>query len=272
MTFADALRHERTRAGLPQLRLALEARTSQRHISRLESGHVRPSQAMVLRLAQALHLSLRRRNHLLEAAGFAPRFRADALDSADMAALRDAVQLLLDHTAPNPALAADRHWNLYQANTPMHRLFAALDPELAGGAAAGPRNLMQWIWQPEGLRRCCRNWSEIAPWIWRQLSDDAAEAGSATLDALLARHACEVDVPGMQVDGAPMPAMLPLVLEIGGSELRLLSLIARFGSPSSATAEELRIETFIPADADSRQRLEALLDASAGHTPAGALG
>ena len=271
MTFADVLRHERTRAGLPQLRLALEARTSQRHISRLESGHVRPSQAMVLRLAQALRLSLRRRNHLLEAAGFAPRFRADALDSADMAALRDAVRLLLDHMAPNPALAADRHWNLYQANTPMRCLFAALAPEAAGDVAAGPRNLMQWIWQPDGLRRCCRNWSEIAPWIWRQLSDDAADAGSAELDALLARHASEVDVPGAQVNGAPMPAMLPLVLELGGSELRLLSLIARFGSPSSATAEELRIETFIPADADSRQRLEALMGGSAGEAPAGAL-
>lgn len=271
MTFADVLRHERTRAGLPQLRLALEARTSQRHISRLESGHVRPSQGMVLRLAQALRLSLRRRNHLLEAAGFAPRFPDDALDSEGMTELSNAVALLLDHMAPNPALAADRHWNLYQANTPMRCLFAALAPEAAGDVAAGPRNLMQWIWQPDGLRRCCRNWSEIAPWIWRQLSDDAADAGSAELDALLARHASEVDVPGAQVDGAPMPAMLPLVLELGGSELCLLSLIARFGSPSSATAEELRIETFIPADADSRQRLEALMGGSAGEAPAGAL-
>jgi len=259
-TFADALRRARTRAGASQLTLALDARASQRHISRLERGHVQPSRAMVLRLAQALRLSLRQRNHLLEAAGFRSTFPDNDLADEAMAELRSATELMLQQLAPNPALAADRHWNIYTANGPMQTMFAALEGQRpappAGAAVAGPLpNLMQWIWHSQGLRMHCRNWNEIAPWIWRQLCDDAASADSPVLDALIEQYAAEIAPLGSAHSGQPVPPMLPLVLEIGGQALRLVSLVTRFGSPSSATAEELRIETFIPADDASREIL-----------------
>lgn len=261
--FADALRRARARVGASQLALALDAGASQRHISRLERGHVRPSRAMVLRLAQALRLSLRQRNHLLEAAGFRSAFPDNDLADEAMAELRTATELMLHQLAPNPALAADRHWNLYTANGPMLTLLAVLDgrsPAPPGDSPPAPlSNLMQWIWQPDGLRLRCRNWKEIAPWIWRQLCDDAATADSPVLDQLIAQHAAEIGPLGSANSGQPVPPMLPLELDVGGQALRLVSLITRFGSPSSATAEELRIETFIPADDTSRKILNALV-------------
>lgn len=257
--FANVLCRARTGAGVSQLTLAIEAQTSQRHVSRLERGHVHPSRGMVLRLAQALRLSLRQRNHLLEAAGFRAAFPHQDIADEAMTALRSALELMLHQLSPNPAVAADRHWNVQMANAPMQALFAAL---LAPPAAPADRqrqtsplpNLMQWIWQPDGLRAHCRNWDEVAPWIWRQLCDDAATADSPVLDALVARHAGEA-APLGDGNGNPVPPMLPLVLDVNGQALRLISLITRFGSPSSATAEEIRIETFIPADAASREIL-----------------
>lgn len=255
-TFADALCRARTMSGASQLTLAMEAHTSQRHISRLERGHVQPSRSMVLRLAQALRLSLRQRNRLLEAAGFRAAFPHQDLADDAMTALRSAVDLMLHQLSPNPAVAADRHWNIYMANATMQALLAAL---LSPHAAPMDRqqrtavlpNLMEWVWKHEGLRAHCRNWDEVAPWIWRQLCDDAATADSPVLDALVARYASEAAPLGGD-SNKTVPPMLPLVLDVNGQELRLISLITRFGSPSSATAEELRIETFIPADEASR--------------------
>jgi hypothetical protein len=219
---------------------------------------------MVLRLAQALRLSLRQRNHLLEAAGFRAAFPGENLGDDSMAELRSAVELILQQLSPNPALAADRHWNVYMANSPMSALLGALQaphsPDLSSGPPEAFPNLMEWIWQPEGLRAHCRNWEQVAPMIWRQLCDDALSTDSPILHDLVRRYAAEAAPLGSAHGAETVPPMLPLVLDIQGQELHVVSLITRFGSPSSTTAEELRIETFIPADDSSRKLLLSLGD------------
>ncbi|BBY66987.1 hypothetical protein MHEL_52300 [Mycolicibacterium helvum] len=73
--FGELLRDWRRRRRLSQLDLALEADVSARHVSFIESGRSAPSRAMVLRLADALAVPPREQNHLLLAAGLAPRIR-----------------------------------------------------------------------------------------------------------------------------------------------------------------------------------------------------
>ena len=68
--FAAQLRFWRRKRGLSQLDFSIAADVSARHISFLETGRARPSEAMVLRLAQVLGLPLRDRNTMLVAAGF----------------------------------------------------------------------------------------------------------------------------------------------------------------------------------------------------------
>lgn len=65
------LRHWRAVRGWSQAQLALEAGTTARHLSFVETGRARPGQDLVLRLASALDLPLRERNGLCLAAGLA---------------------------------------------------------------------------------------------------------------------------------------------------------------------------------------------------------
>src|SRR3954454_165612 len=69
------LKEWRGRRGYSQLALAVAARTTQRHLSFIESGRTAPSRDMVLRLAATMDLPLRQQNALLLAAGYAPAWR-----------------------------------------------------------------------------------------------------------------------------------------------------------------------------------------------------
>ena len=71
-SFIEQLRWSRKRLGLSQLALANLAEISQRHLSFLEVGRAQSSREMVLRLAAALELPLRRQNALLLSSEFAP--------------------------------------------------------------------------------------------------------------------------------------------------------------------------------------------------------
>ena len=86
--FGDLLKEWRGIRGVSQMTLALEAEVSPRHVSFLESGRSRPSQEMVLRLAEALGVPLRERNAMLVAAGFAPKFGDSDAESEELSEVR----------------------------------------------------------------------------------------------------------------------------------------------------------------------------------------
>jgi transcriptional regulator with XRE-family HTH domain len=107
--FPRLLRDWRQRRRMSQLDLALESGVSQRHVSFLESGRANPSRSMILQLSETLEVPLRDRNHWLAAAGFAPLFKARALDDPQMGQVMGAVRMMLTAHEPFPALALDRH-------------------------------------------------------------------------------------------------------------------------------------------------------------------
>src|SRR5262249_51789778 len=73
--FGRLLKDWRGRRGFSQLDLASAARTTQRHLSFIESGRATPSREMILRLAATMNLSLRQQNALMLAVGYAPVWR-----------------------------------------------------------------------------------------------------------------------------------------------------------------------------------------------------
>src|SRR3954467_993705 len=79
------LKEWRSRRGYSQLDLALAARTTQRHLSFIESGRTAPSRDMVMRLGATLGLPLRQQNALLLAAGYAPAWRERDLSAPGLA-------------------------------------------------------------------------------------------------------------------------------------------------------------------------------------------
>lgn len=79
-----AIIRRREQRRLTQLDLALDAGSSARHVSFLETGRTVPSKDMVATLARVLDVPLRERNLLFLTAGFAPPYRETGLDDARM--------------------------------------------------------------------------------------------------------------------------------------------------------------------------------------------
>ncbi|MFY9510446.1 MAG: helix-turn-helix transcriptional regulator [Rubrivivax sp.] len=248
--FGAQLRSWRQRRGLSQLSLALAAEVSARHLSWLEADKSQPSRAMVLRLAERLEVPLRERNGLLMAAGFAPMYGERGLDDPALAPARNALQRLLDAHEPWPALAVDRHWNLVAHN----RMIPLLLQQVRSPALLQPPcNVLRVSLHPEGLATMVENlggWREhVLARLQRQIS--------ATGDArLLALHEELRALPGPEPDGEPFdPVAQSLVLRSPLGRLAFITTLTVFGAPHDVLLSELAIETLLPADAETAERL-----------------
>src|SRR3954452_23146672 len=117
-SFGELLRQWRSARGTSQLPLSGRARVSTRHLSYLETGRANPSREMVLMLAQAFEMPLRDRNAFLQAAGFAPMYRETPLHAHTLGPVRDAIDLLLRSTEPNPTFVLNRRADILATNEP----------------------------------------------------------------------------------------------------------------------------------------------------------
>jgi transcriptional regulator with XRE-family HTH domain len=262
--FALLLKSWREARKCSQLELALTSRISQRHLSFLESGRARPSREMVLQLADALEVPLRERNSLLTAAGFAPMYRETDLEAPAMAPVREALRLMVDGMEPNPAAVVDRQWNMLMGNRALLRVFG-----LVGDVAAmwrrvcpdGRHNVLKVTFHEHGFRPYITNFAEVAPVMLNRTRREAAACGNSALLALLDEILAypgipeEWRAPSFQ---APPPPVLPLELAKDGLRLRLFSMISTFGTPQDITTDEIRVEAFFPADAESAALLKGL--------------
>ena len=261
-SFGDALRELRRARDLSQMGLAEMAGTSQRHVSFLELGRSKPSRPMVLQIAEGLGLSLANRNRLLVAAGFAAAYPQRALDEAAMAPLRLALQRMLRHHKPYPAVVVNRRWDLVMMNGTVARLFAYIgDGEAIWRKVApdGRRNVMRMFFHPEGLRPHTRNFEDVARTLLGYLQREAAHSAAAgeTLQEIVR----DLELPRRLRAVEPMPQPTPVFVmrfEVNGVKLSLFTMISTFGTPQDVTAEELRVGSFYPADDETEAFLREL--------------
>ncbi len=248
--FGARLRWWRGRRNLSQLDLAGAARTTQRHLSFLESGRTAPSRTMVLRLADALDVPLRQQNALLLAAGFAPAWRERDLAAPEMAEVNRALQFMLDQQEPYPAFVVDRRWNLLRANAGAGRLVEfLLGPAPPPAPGAPPPNLAEALLG--ALRPFIVNWEDTARFFLRGVQADAAADGTAETAALLERLLAFPDLPALYEGLAPEEATAPVLamdFRKGETSFRLFTTIATLGTPLDVTLQEIRVECFFPAD------------------------
>lgn len=247
--------------GLSQLDLAHDANTSARHLSFVETGRARPSREMVQRFAEALDMPLRERNALLTAAGFAAVYRERPLDDDAMAQARHALELILKSHEPFPALVMSRTWDLLVANQAAGRLMAWLG---AGNAPAGtPPNVLRLLLHPDGLRPFIVDWeTAAASLISRARREDGPardEAMASLLDEVLGYPGVPRKWRAPDFD-AEVPPLLPLTFEKDGVRSSWFTTIATFGTPQDITLQELRIESFFPADEETEAAARALAD------------
>lgn len=256
VAFGALLKSWRTSRRYSQLDLALEAKVSQRHLSFLESGRAQPSREMVLQLSEVLRVPLRERNDLMLAAGFAPLYQERSLDSADMVAVKQALEATVGHHEPYPALAIDRQWDVVLQNSAVDRLIGMLgSPSRVWQRVdpSGRRNLMRLTLHPRGMQPLVRNWQQTATVLLTRLQREAdASPANARLRTLLSDLCALPGIPPRwrhtEWNAAPPPALALELGSKGAPSLKLFSMVCTFGTAMDVTADEMRLELFFPCD------------------------
>lgn len=197
---------------------------------------------MVLRLAESLELSLRERNALLLAAGYAPVFPESTLGDDDLKPLRDALERIIDGHLPYPAVVVRTGGELVVAN-------AAIDVLIAGAAPAllqPPVNVLRLAVHPEGMAPRVENLAEWGRHILQNVRAEALRHPDVRLDELAdeIEHHLPPATPGPEHVGFAVP----LRLRCEEGELRLVTTLTSFATALDVTVSELHLEAFLPAD------------------------
>jgi transcriptional regulator with XRE-family HTH domain len=234
---------------MSQLDLAGEARVTPRHVSFVETGRARPSREMVLVLARALDVPLRERNQLLLAAGYAPVYRETGIDEPAMSQVRAALDRVLRHHEPFPAVVMDRRWDILMANGAATVMFAWL---LGDERSARPANVLRLMFHPDGLRPFVANWEQVGEALVQRVHREAiGGVPDARTAALLQELLALPGVPERwrlpDLTAAPLP-VIPVEFRKGRLAVSYFSMVTTVGTPQDVTAQEIRLESFFPAD------------------------
>jgi transcriptional regulator with XRE-family HTH domain len=256
-SFGELLREWRNARGTSQLALSGRANVSTRHLSYLETGRAHPSREMVILLAQAFEMPLRDRNAFLQAAGFAPMYRETPLHAQPMGPVRDAIDLLLRSTEPNPTFVLNRRADILAVNETGQWLLTMFNEDIS--SFAQPYNIGRLLVSPKGDRAYIENWEEVARMSLARLRRDlgGAHVRDSTDEELLktidAAWAELRDPPDLS---EPLPLLVTVRFRRAELALNLFSTHATLGTQLDVTLQELRIEMFFPADDQSKRVLE----------------
>jgi transcriptional regulator with XRE-family HTH domain len=244
----DLLKAWRTKRRLSQFDLSLQADVSTRHLSYVETGRSKPSKAFVLHLAEHLDVPLRGRNDLLVAAGYAPLYTETDLASPEMAEVSHALDLVLGHQEPFPAIVVDRCWDLVRANAGAGILLEDVDPRLLP-------NVIRLTLHPDGLAPRLLEFEVLAGHLVSRLRRQLALTGDQLLAQLLDEVAGYPGVPAQEPWTDHPGVVLPVRLRTSRGVLSFFTTAATFGTASDVTLAELTVESFFPADEMTRRAL-----------------
>jgi transcriptional regulator with XRE-family HTH domain len=246
------LREWRERRRLSQLDLSIQADISTRHLSFVETGRSKPTPEMILRLTEQLEVPLRERNSLLLAGGYAPAYPEHGFDEPQLTAVRAALRQVLTGHEPFPAVVVNRWWEMVDANASIGLFTAGAAPFLL----EPPVNVLRLSLHPEGLAPRIANLPEWRAHLLTQLQHRARAMGDQRLQAL---HDELLAYPGGLAEApSATNVVLPLRFKHGDTVLSFFSITAAVGTATDVTVEELVIESFYPADADTAAVLRAL--------------
>jgi hypothetical protein len=230
----------------------LRAGFSTRHLSFIETGRTQPSRQALIVLADALDVPLRERNRLLEAGGYARMYRQTPLGADEMGHVRGVLKFILDRHEPFPALVLDRYANCLVGNQASGRLVRALvDPSIVTEHA----NHWRILFHPLGARRWIVNWNDVARHMLaradRELGAFTGDGVAAALLKELHEYAGDLASEPRRQTMRAADLLLPVHIRTPDIELRIFTTIMTLGTPQDVTLQELRIETFFPADQES---------------------
>src|SRR6202012_2015771 len=134
----------------------------------------------ILAIVKQVYLPVLAPNAPFIAAGYATLFRERPLSDPQLAAAREAIELVLKGHEPYPALAIDRHWTIVATNN-------ALAPLLSGASAEllkPPVNALRLSLHPRGIAASIVNWHVWREHVLARLQRQIEVSGDDTLSAL----------------------------------------------------------------------------------------
>jgi hypothetical protein len=191
---------------------------------------------------------LRDKNALLRAAGFGPLFAERGFCTAELGAVRRAVEVVLAAHDPNPALVIDRHWTMLSANRAVAHLVAGAEPMLL----RPPVNVIRLFLHPAGLAPRILN---LARWRTRMIARLHRHIDLCG-DPIVMNLLEEIrDYPSLHDNTVPNEATdtiaSPFRLATSEGVLSFFCTTTLFDAPLDITVSELSIEAFLPADAET---------------------
>ena len=183
-----------------------------------------------------------------------------------MMQVRAAVEVILKSNEPRSALAHDRHWDIVMANAAFIRfLRATLGKEPAGLAplavSKAPRiNLLRLMFDPNGARKVILNWEAIAKSLLNEAYRRLAWARDDALRSLIAEILAYPGIPARWREPdleAPSNLILPMEINLEGKIARMFSTVTTVSTPNDVTLQDLHVEVFYPADAETESVLKS---------------
>jgi hypothetical protein len=203
---------------------------------------------MLLALGSALNLPLRDRNILLIAAGFAPMFENLSWDDPALERVRQAVEHILEHQEPHPAMLLDRFHNVRRLNHGAARLFSWTGARFPTDTVP---NAVRAIFDGSyGLRQCIVGFDALAHEALARLRTEA-DVDPGLRDFVAEMEVLRGAAGDLEDSCGESQVALPIHFRRGTTNLRYFITITTLGTPLDVTAQELRIESYFPMDAET---------------------
>jgi hypothetical protein len=146
-----------------------------------------------------------------------------------MAVVTQAIDRMLHQHEPHPALVLDRYWNVIRTNEAAPRFFGSF---VDLKARPKPRNLLDLMFDPEGMRPFVEEWDKVATGLLQRVRREAVgQVLDVELQQLLKRLRGYPGVAELEPLLTPQSPVLPMVFRKGNQRFSYFSLITTVGTP-----------------------------------------
>ncbi len=196
---------------------------------------------------------------MLRAAKFSDEYPRSPLDAEELQRVLATCQRTLDGLSPFPAILLDARWEVLALNSAAIAFFGQFQRERRW--EGGERNAMRTHFEPGGLRPHILDWPRVALHFMTKVrlrllnepSNDVAVGIVRDFGEEVSALAPERSGPSGREGAA-----FTIELALDATNYRYQTLFAAMSDPQDRTAEDLRIEAFVPADDATRRHFEGL--------------
>lgn len=236
---------------LNQEELAFRLNSSTRHISRLESGSSRPSEAIIKEITQTLKMGSRDRNRLLMSAGYAPDLKTLDFHAPELKWLRKAMVLNLKALDPHPTALLDSSMNILMVNKSWVGFYSEDTPkEIVDNAT----NLYDFMFNHQYMDNNFNRWRDTVSVLLMSLQQRALVSNNPDDHALQKRLASHSSVPlDWKQRAARLEPMASFKTQASIKGLQktffcVNSTVAALGPTAYESEPQLTINTIFPED------------------------